>query len=129
MTPNKSALLICLILSFSLLAVISTASDNYPPYGNAFLADIFVRGPSAVISCADVYLDQCNYLGRADDYGHLRAIIPPGYNSLFATKYVYDLNRWYCGSSTIDFPVSVITMKGSYAQNIPGSVNNPCAIC
>ena len=129
MTPTKSALLIYLIFSFFLLAIISSASDNYPPYGTPYSADIFVRGPSSVISYADVYLDQCNYLGKADDCGHLKAIISPGYHSLFATKYVYDLNRWYCGSSNINFPVSVITMKGAFAQNLPGTISNPCDIC
>jgi hypothetical protein len=129
MTPSKSALSICLIFSFFLLAIISSASDSYPPYGNAYLTDIFVRGPSAVISHADVYLDQCNYLGKADDCGHLKAIIPPGYHSLFATKYVYELNRWYCGSSNINFPVSVITIEGPFAQNLPGRISNPCDIC
>ncbi|MDD1751530.1 MAG: hypothetical protein LUQ38_00365 [Methanotrichaceae archaeon] len=118
-----------LIFSFFLLAIMSSASDNYLPYANAYSMDIYVRGPSAVISCADVYLDQCNYLGRADNYGHLRAIVPPGYHSLFATKYVYELNRWYCGSSNINFPVSVITMEGPFVQDLPGTISNPCNIC
>jgi hypothetical protein len=129
MTPSKRAISICLIFSFFLLALISSALDNYPHYGNPHLTDIYVRGPSAIISCADVYSDQCYYLGRADDDGYLRAIVPPGYGSLFATKYAYDLNRWYCGASNVNFPVSVITMEGPFAQDSPGTISNPCNIC
>ena len=129
MTPRKSMILIYLIFSFFLISTISVGSDNYIPYGNAYWMDVYVRGPSSVVSYADVYLDQCNYLGRADDYGYLRAIVPPGHHSLFATKYVYELNRWYCGSGKINFPVSIITMTAAYSQNAPGITGNPCNIC
>jgi hypothetical protein len=108
---------ILLIFSLSILTIISSASDQYICNANACCIDIYLRGASAAYSYADVYLDQINYLGRTDENGYLRAVIPPGYHGLFATKYVYQTDRWYEGSGRVTIPITVITMEGPYIHS------------
>ncbi len=108
---------ILLIFSLSILTIISNASDQYVCKANVFCIDIYLQGASAANSYADVYLDQINFLGRTDENGYLRAIIPPGYHSLFATKYVYQIDRWYEGSGGVTLPITVITMEGPYIRS------------
>jgi hypothetical protein len=108
---------ILLIFGLLILTSISGGSDQYICNANACCIDIYLRGATAANSYADVYLDQINYLGRTDENGYLRAIIPPGYHRLFATKYVYQINKLYEGSGSVTLPVTIITMEGSYTPS------------
>ncbi|MCJ7444382.1 MAG: hypothetical protein MUO26_07630 [Methanotrichaceae archaeon] len=111
---NRLVSMMLLIFGFFLMAAISSATDECFLNNNPACIDIFLQGPCAATSNADVYLDQINYLGRTDNHGYLRAAVPPGYHILYATKYVPQTDRWYLGTGGVAFPVSVIRMTGPH---------------
>lgn len=117
MSLNMRISAILLIFGLLILNSIASSSDQNICNANACCIDIYLRGANAANSYADVYLDQVIYLGRTDENGYLRAIIPSGYHRLFATKYVYQIDKLYEGSGSVTLPVTVITMKGPYTPS------------